>query len=503
MPPTAVSGQSLVIRPTLATWAIDSSNYIEYGNPITISVTLQSWAYFGTVNYTITGTGVTEQSLGRALTGKLTFVSTTGPDTETITWTIPSNSSITEFTLTLTSVDGSRSTDQETENDPALYYDFEENGMPIGQFITVTNNGMSNSEHSHVHLVAGDPSIVDIYLGDDDQYIKIEKDGGDVVIGTDSNNNHWIFDTDGNLTLPVSGDILDSNGTSVLDVNNPADNRVLTSDGTNTGINAESNLTFDGYRLAIDCTCPSGLAGLTIIGDQRSNLISSVIYSDPQEIATEDGTITTRQISRLIFSGARGTRVAPSGLQDGDTIFNIRGDAYNPFGTLNSLGNLENRTIRIRGLVTDTGTHYSPSTLNIETSSGGPSGLYDNSMTFDHNGILKVNNMPINIVVIDNGSVSGSVSTDASTGQIFDMIVTGSTTLSNPINAINGTTIRWRIQQDGTGGHSVSLGDQFVIPSSASSPLPWSTDPNAMDVLAATYHAGRAKWDIVAFVPGY
>ena len=203
MPPTAASGQSLVVRPTAAIWAISSSNYIEYGNPITIVVTLGSWAYFGTVNYTISGTGVTPQSLGRALTGKLTFVSTTGPDAESITWTIPANSNITEFTLTLTSVDGTRSIDQEVDNDPILYYDFEEsNGMPIGQFITVTNNGISSSEHSHVHLVAGNPSTVDIYLGDDDQYIKIEKNAGDVIIGTNSDTNHWTFGTDGGMTFP-------------------------------------------------------------------------------------------------------------------------------------------------------------------------------------------------------------------------------------------------------------------------------------------------------------
>jgi hypothetical protein len=202
MPPTALPGQSLVIRPTMATWGLDSSGYIEYGSPITISVTLQSWAYFGTVNYTISGTGVTEQSLGRALTGELTFVSTSGPDTETITWTIPANSNITEFTLTLTSVDGTRSTNEETQNDPALYYDFEENAMPTGQFIIVTNNNISNSEHSHVHLVAGDPGNVDIYLGDDDQYVKIEKDGGNVVIGTDSNTNLWTFNTDGSIIFP-------------------------------------------------------------------------------------------------------------------------------------------------------------------------------------------------------------------------------------------------------------------------------------------------------------
>ena len=201
-PPTALPGQSLVIRPTAATWSINSSGYIEYNNPITISVTLGNWAYFGTVNYIISGTGVTEQSLGRPLTGKLTFVSTTGPDTETITWTIPANSNITEFTLTLTSVDGTLSTDQEVENDPALYYDFESNAMPTGQFITVTNDNVSNSEHSHVHLVAGNPENVDIYLGDDDQYVKIEKDGGDVIIGTNNNTHNWTFGTNGSITFP-------------------------------------------------------------------------------------------------------------------------------------------------------------------------------------------------------------------------------------------------------------------------------------------------------------
>jgi hypothetical protein len=381
------------------------------------------------------------------------------------------------------------------------------------QYDISINNSGSNYQNGDIVVLRGDNlSSPDGRSPDEDIYIEITgvDTGGEVLSFNTILNFTYNFTIDKILSR-ADGFRFNYGETYYLNIDiiggghisNPLNNRVLTSDGTVNGINAESNLTFDGYRLSIDCTCPSGLAGLTIVGDQRSNLISSAVYSDPQEIVTEDGTITTRQISRLIFTGARGTRVAPSGLQDGDVIFNIRGDAYNPFGTLNSLGNIENRTIRIRGLVTDTGTHYSPSTLNIETSSGGPSGLYDNSMTFDHNGILKVNNMPINIVVIDNGNVSGSVATDASSGQIFDMIVTGSTTLSNPINAINGTTIRWRIQQDGTGGHSVSLGDQFVIPSSASSPLPWSTTAGAMDVLAATYHAGREKWDIVAFVPGY
>ena len=57
--------------------------------------------------------------------------------------------------------------------------------------------------------------------------------------------------------------------------------------------------------------------------------------------------------------------------------------------------------------------------------------------------------------------------------------------------------------QDGSGNRGVTLGGKFVIPSSATSPLPWSTAANKMDILAATYHSGRDKWDVVAFVPGY
>lgn len=105
--------------------------------------------------------------------------------------------------------------------------------------------------------------------------------------------------------------------------------------------------------------------------------------------------------------------------------------------------------------------------------------------------------------VVDNGTVSGNVATNVANSQIFDMIVTGTTTLSNPTNSVNGVTVRWRITQDGTGNHSISLDNKFQIPSSASSPLPFSIGANSMDVLAATYHAGRDKWDVVAFVPGY
>ena len=98
---------------------------------------------------------------------------------------------------------------------------------------------------------------------------------------------------------------------------------------------------------------------------------------------------------------------------------------------------------------------------------------------------------------------AATLNTDASAGDIFDVTLTGNATLANPTNPVSGKTLRWRITQDGTGSRTVTLGNKFVIPTSATSPLPFSTAASKMDVLAATYHAGRDKWDVIAFVPGY
>ena len=195
-PPTAAAGQSLVIRPTTVAWGLAASGYIVYGSPITVSVTtIGGSSYFGTVNYTFSG--CTAEQLGRALTGQITFPGGNTGNPQTITWTIPANSNITTFTLTLGSAVGVFGTD----------FNFELNGLPDGQFVTVTNNGITNSEFSHVHLVAGDPATVDIYLGDDDQYVKIEKNAGDVVIGTNLDTHQWTFGTDSRLTLPNASTI--------------------------------------------------------------------------------------------------------------------------------------------------------------------------------------------------------------------------------------------------------------------------------------------------------
>ena len=201
-PPGAAAGQSLVIRPT-AVGALSASGNIVPGQNLTITLTNQS----GSVDYTgVTYeiTGATAQQLGvGSLTGTFPAFSPSGevPQTTTVVLPIPENSTATTFTLTV----GGNNPWNTTS-------------------ITVTDNGVL--ETSHIHLVAGDPVTTDIYLGDDDQYVKIERDGGDVVIGTNTNTNHWTFDTSGILTFPSGttmgntgiGDVIEATANSTISI---------------------------------------------------------------------------------------------------------------------------------------------------------------------------------------------------------------------------------------------------------------------------------------------
>lgn len=287
------------------------------------------------------------------------------------------------------------------------------------QYVFAINNPGSNYANSDVVVLRGDNLLeTDGKSPDEDIYIQIDSVGGGgevtlfspiiyfgyaVVIDkilVRSDGFRFVDDQTYYLNIDIIGGAL---------INNPLNNAVLTSDGTINGINAEQELTFDGDRLRIDCACPSGTAGLVLVGNQRSTNISSIVYSDPIETETEDGLQTTRHLSRLILSGTRGTASSPSGLQTEDIIGIIRADGYNPHGTLNANNVLDNRTARIRALVSESGTHYLGSSWEFTTSSGG-SGLYDQSMIFDHTGSLKINNVPIleNVVFSDTTGITGA-----------------------------------------------------------------------------------------------
>ena len=191
-PPSANPGQSLMIRPT-ASFNLSASGYIVPGQNLIITLTNSNNAAVDNtyINYTITG--ATAQQLGLAsLTGHFPYLSpaATNPQSASIVLPIPLSSAATTFTLT-------------TDSD-----------QPAGSAnitITVTNNNIVNNEVSHVHLIAGDPTTVDLYLGDDDQYVKIEKDHGNVVIGATRFNGSpsnitsvWTFAQDGITSFPNS-----------------------------------------------------------------------------------------------------------------------------------------------------------------------------------------------------------------------------------------------------------------------------------------------------------
>jgi len=104
--------------------------------------------------------------------------------------------------------------------------------------------------------------------------------------------------------------------------------------------------------------------------------------------------------------------------------------------------------------------------------------------------------------VVQLGNSSGVINTDANLGNIFDINLMSSGTLANPTNPTDGQTLRWRISHNAN-NLVLNFGNQFKIPSSATSPLPISSTSGSMDILGATYDSSRNKWDIIAFVPGY
>jgi hypothetical protein len=173
-PPGATYGQSLVIRQTAIPF-LSSDHPLGFYLGDTITLTFQpdgNGVVSGSAPYLFTG--CTESQLGTSLSGSLEF---NNEVTKSLTWTIPALSDISGFTFDI--------------------YNFQ---YDVTQSISLSSSG--SSEHSHIHLVSGNPSIVDIYLGDDDQYVKIEKNAGDVVIGTNLDTHHWRFDTSGSLILP-------------------------------------------------------------------------------------------------------------------------------------------------------------------------------------------------------------------------------------------------------------------------------------------------------------
>lgn len=78
-----------------------------------------------------------------------------------------------------------------------------------------------------------------------------------------------------------------------------------------------------------------------------------------------------------------------------------------------------------------------------------------------------------------------TISTDASTGNIFTVTLAGNRTLSNPSNLAAGQRLTYIIHQDATGSRTLTYGTVFKFSNSAAPTL--STAANAIDILSCVY----------------
>lgn len=250
------------------------------------------------------------------------------------------------------------------------------------------------------------------------------------------------------LIYDGNNDTLTISTLAKIDLTGIDDNEFLVYNGTTKAFEPSNNLTFDGLRMTINCDCPAGTAGFTAIGDNnKPTLIRQNSWSDPYPLPGGDDDALTRATNRYIFFSGRGTDDNRAPLEVGDTIFIMRGDGYNPHGTLSSLGTIDNRTMRISCSVAASGTHYLGSDLLINTSSGGPT-LYDNSFRFTYDGRLLINNIDI---------------TSGSLANLETMEPDGFINRTDSVISFNNSLRKFIIQPSSPGGQYIIYNDGVRI----------------------------------------
>lgn len=105
---------------------------------------------------------------------------------------------------------------------------------------------------------------------------------------------------------------------------------------------------------------------------------------------------------------------------------------------------------------------------------------------------------PVSNITVINLVDQATLQTNAALGNQFNVTIAGDRILGNPTGGIPGQKVVWRIKQDNTGSHVLTLDSKFRLGANIPA-VTLSTTPNAVDYIGAIYDAIDDRWDIVAF----
>lgn len=94
--------------------------------------------------------------------------------------------------------------------------------------------------------------------------------------------------------------------------------------------------------------------------------------------------------------------------------------------------------------------------------------------------------------LVNLGTVTGTVTIDASAGNTQRLVLGGNITLANPNNAMSGQNLGIHIIQDGTGSRTITWGAAFKWAGGTAPTL--TTTANGRDFLACTYDNVSSVW---------
>lgn len=106
-------------------------------------------------------------------------------------------------------------------------------------------------------------------------------------------------------------------------------------------------------------------------------------------------------------------------------------------------------------------------------------------------------------LVVSVGNVASNVSSDISTGEIFELTLTDDITIDKPTNCPNGKIVTYLMTQSNVGSNTITLDPDIVIPSSATIPLEFSTAIGQTDMLAIRYVESADKFMVISMINGY